>query len=1220
MFLCDLLNVIGLEASYAYSSEYHALDGVHNHTHNHSGMFRHMGMKIQIEILVSHTLCRSFGKRGFGVQTPSSSSHSTPDRKGHSDDTSRGEETFHEYLNSNSKKKEPLRSFFAKKENKPLKGKISNKRFKNKNSTKNTSSYSKQQRKGENPIRVPPPPELSPDFGHPLNTWVCKNSACRAVLTSDDTFCKRCSCCICHLFDDNKDPSLWLVCTSEFNGPESCGLSCHIECALQRQKAGVVDLGQLMQLDGRYCCASCGKVSGILGCWKKQLIVAKDARRVDVLCSRISLSYRLLDGTSRFKELHEIVSEAKAKLETEVGPVDGVSANMGRSIVSRLSVGADVQKLCSLALEKADTWLSTILDADPHHREDSLPAACRFQFEDVTSSSLAIVLKELFSTFSDDIKGYKLWYCKSRERLNPEGPICVFPRDRRRISISNLQPCTEYTFRIVSYTDVGDLGHSEAKCFTKSVEIVHKNSESPDTRGCKNENLVLCSKGQRGAVESSGFKVRDLGKILRVAWAHEDGCCGQEESCEIKPDTVDEDQSLPYVDRGFDLNVASLVPDLNIESTLPTEYEDEVENDGFSHETEKNGTMRSNGSGDSPSWLVKRARSTNNEEAFDGDSTLISGSPLQVSSGSNGHLGSNYEYCVKIIRWLECEGHIKQEFRMKFLTWFSLRSTEEERRVVKTFIQTLIEDPNSLAEQLLDSFLDTVSLGTLLSLKRTSLICASNRFFSSQRHERRKWVSLNCVFSRPVSTRAASVDAGVSTISSAVCEKDVLRALSQIIDPDFGTDIVSCGFVKDLSINETSGEVSFRLELTTPACPVKDMFEKKANEVVGMLPWVEKVNVTMSAQPAKPIFAGELPMGLQTISNIVAVSSCKGGVGKSTVAVNLAYTLAGMGARVGIFDADVYGPSLPTMVSPENRILEMNPEKKTIIPTEYLGVKLVSFGFAGEGRAIMRGPMVSGVINQLLTTTEWGELDYLIIDMPPGTGDIHLTLCQVAPLSAAVIVTTPQKLSFIDVAKGVRMFSKLKVPCIAVVENMCYFDADGKRYYPFGKGSGSQVVQQFGIPHLFDLPIRPNLSASGDSGVPEVAADPQGEIAKIFQDLGVCVVQQCAKIRQQVSTAVTYDKALKAIWVKVPDSEEEFLLHPATVRRNDRSAQSIDEWSGEQKLQYADIPEDIEPQDIRPMGNYAVSITWPDGFSQIAPYDQLQTMERLVDVPQLTPI
>ncbi|XP_057768106.1 fe-S cluster assembly factor HCF101, chloroplastic [Salvia miltiorrhiza] len=497
------------------------------------------------------------------------------------------------------------------------------------------------------------------------------------------------------------------------------------------------------------------------------------------------------------------------------------------------------------------------------------------------------------------------------------------------------------------------------------------------------------------------------------------------------------------------------------------------------------------------------------------------------------------------------------------------------------------------------------------------IFAAAAASFLSPRHFKPAFISYGDALYSSISAKAASSPASVTEVSSQTAEADVLKALSQIIDPDFGTDIVSCGFVKDLDVDKESGKVSFRLELTTPACPVKDMFEQKANEVVATLPWVEKVEVTMSAQPARPLYASQLPAGLQTISNIVAVSSCKGGVGKSTVAVNLAYTLAGMGARVGIFDADVYGPSLPTMVSPENRLLEMNPEKRTIIPTEYMGVKLVSFGFAGQGRAIMRGPMVSGVIDQLLTTTEWGELDYLVIDMPPGTGDIQLTLCQVVPLTAAVIVTTPQKLAFIDVAKGVRMFSKLKVPCVAVVENMCHFDADGKRYYPFGRGSGSQVVQEFGIPHLFELPIRPTLSVSGDSGVPEVVADPQGEVAGTFQDLGVCVVQQCAKIRQQVSTAVTYDKSMKAIRVKVPTSDEEFYLHPATVRRNDRSAESVDEWTGEQKLRYGDIPEDVEPEEIRPMGNYAVSITWPDGFNQIAPYDQLQTMERLVDVPLL---
>nr|KYP61597.1 Protein VERNALIZATION INSENSITIVE 3 [Cajanus cajan] len=549
-----------------------------------------------------------------------------------------------------------------------------------KQDTKKVSSFShqpsrKQPRKGENPTRLVPPPDQSSDFGH-SNTWICKNAACRAVLSIDDTFCRRCSCCICHHFDDNKDPSLWLVCSSESTQGDSCGLSCHIECALQHEKVGVVDHGQLMQLDGGYCCASCGKVTGILGCWKKQLNIAKDARRVDVLCYRIYLSYRLLDGTSKFKDLHQTVQEAKTKLETEVGPVNGVSAKMARGIVSRLPIASDIQKLCSLAIEKADSWLATVPNVNPDSTGGSLPAACKFIFEEVTTSSVKIILIEMSNTCFEEIKGYKLWYYKSREELPTKDPVSLFPKYQRRILISNLKPCTQYTFRIISYTDTCDLGHSEAKCFTKSIEIIKNN-----------------------------------------------------------PSSIPEAQ-LPSVSRGLDLNVVS-VPDLNEELTPPFEYsrdEDngcsllqavEADDDAASHDLEKNGLARSHGSGDSQTWahgpagevsavdsridMCRRKRIASTiEETHDCDSTLINGSPLRISDGSC-TLDENFEYCVKVIRWLECEGHIKQEFRLKLLTWFSLRATEQERRVVNTFIQTLIDDPSSLAGQLVDSFSDIIS-------------------------------------------------------------------------------------------------------------------------------------------------------------------------------------------------------------------------------------------------------------------------------------------------------------------------------------------------------------------------------------------------------------------------------------------------------------------------------------------------------------------------------
>ncbi|XP_061366490.1 VIN3-like protein 1 [Gastrolobium bilobum] len=693
-----------------------------------------------------------------GVQSLSSSVQSTPEKNGHSDDASRSSELLQEFLKSGPKK-ELLRTCFDKdKKNVSSKSRMteikSASKIIKKQDSKKVSGLSnqpsrKQHRKGENPIRFIPAAEPPSDFGH-SNSWICKNSACRAVLSKDDTFCRRCSCCICHLFDDNKDPSLWLVCTSESAEGDSCGLSCHIECALQHEKVGVVDHGQLMQLDGGYCCASCGKVTGILGCWKKQLNIAKDARRVDVLCYRIYLSFRLLDGTSRFKELHQMVQEAKAKLETEVGPVNGVSSKMARGIVSRLPIASDVQKLCSLAVEKADEWLATVPNANPESREGSLPAACKFVFEEVTASSVKIVLIEMSNISSDDIKGYKLWYYKSREESHTKDPVCVFPKSQRRILISDLQPCTEYTFRIISFTDKGDLGHSESKCFTKSIEILEKNPSSSVDGYNKKENLQTGGNSSGSKMEpnptmaDAGFKVRDLGKILHLAWAQEQGCfegfccadmrncCGQSEM--IKPSNPKE--KLPSVSRGLDLNVVS-VPDLNEELTPPFESsrdEDngctvqqaiEADDDAASHGLEKNCFARSHGSGGSQTWnhgpagevpavdsrvdaCRKRMRASTNEETHDCDSTLINGSPLHVSDGLFS-LDENFEYCVKVIRWLECQGHIKQEFRLKLLTWFSLRSTEQERRVVNTFIQTLIDDPSSLAGQLVDSFSDIVS-------------------------------------------------------------------------------------------------------------------------------------------------------------------------------------------------------------------------------------------------------------------------------------------------------------------------------------------------------------------------------------------------------------------------------------------------------------------------------------------------------------------------------
>ena len=447
----------------------------------------------------------------------------------------------------------------------------------------------------------------------------------------------------------------------------------------------------------------------------------------------------------------------------------------------------------------------------------------------------------------------------------------------------------------------------------------------------------------------------------------------------------------------------------------------------------------------------------------------------------------------------------------------------------------------------------------------------------------------------------------------------MLAALRNVIDPDFGEDVVNCGFVKDLVIRDGK-DVTFTLELTTPACPVKEEFDRQSRAFISEIDWVESVNLVMTARPAEEM--NDMPdsiEGLRGVRHVIAVSSCKGGVGKSTTSVNLAYTLRMMGAKVAIFDADVFGPSLPTMTSPKNAVLEMDKETGAITPTEYEGVGVVSFGFAGQGSAIMRGPMVSGLINQMLTTTNWGDLDYLIIDMPPGTGDVQLTICQVVPISAAVVVTTPQKLAFIDVEKGVRMFAKLSVPCVAVVENMSYFEVDGVKHMPFGEGSGKRICDEYGVPNLFRMPIVPELSACGDSGVPLVLADPAGEVSARYGAIAAKVVQEVAKLGKARVNAVEADaegRAGVAGAVRVSLASEggfPFYVLGADIRRSDRSAS----YEGEaKKAEFlmdgrTPVPDDLAPLEANVVGNYAVQISWPDGFSQVATFEQILKLDRI---------
>jgi ATP-binding protein involved in chromosome partitioning len=340
-----------------------------------------------------------------------------------------------------------------------------------------------------------------------------------------------------------------------------------------------------------------------------------------------------------------------------------------------------------------------------------------------------------------------------------------------------------------------------------------------------------------------------------------------------------------------------------------------------------------------------------------------------------------------------------------------------------------------------------------------------------------------------------------------ISEQSVLDALRQIKDPDLHKDIVTLGFIKDLKIE--GGQVSFRVVLTTPACPVKEELEVAAREVVATLPGVTSVNVTMDSEVPKGRGIGD-KVTMPGVRNIIAVSSGKGGVGKSTVAVNLAVSLALDGARVGLMDMDVYGPNVPLMLGAGDARPEI--EDGRLLPVEAYGVKLMSMAVLqpGDKPMIVRGPILHGLVKQFLTDVKWGELDYLIVDMPPGTGDVQLSLAQLVPVQGAVLVTTPQEVAVMDVRRALRMFETVAVPVLGVVENMSYFIAPdtGVRYNIFGEGGGIKLAETYGVPFLGTVPLGLEVREGGDNGVPVVVGQPDSPQAAAFRKVAEEVARQ----------------------------------------------------------------------------------------------------------------
>jgi ATP-binding protein involved in chromosome partitioning len=335
---------------------------------------------------------------------------------------------------------------------------------------------------------------------------------------------------------------------------------------------------------------------------------------------------------------------------------------------------------------------------------------------------------------------------------------------------------------------------------------------------------------------------------------------------------------------------------------------------------------------------------------------------------------------------------------------------------------------------------------------------------------------------------------------------EILKALKAVQDPDLHRDIVSLNFVKDVKV--CGGTVAFTIELTTPACPVRDQMKEQARQVVAALPGVETVNITMTSQ-VRTTLASKQNL-LPQVRNIVPIASGKGGVGKSTVTANLALALARSGAKVGVMDADIYGPSIPTILGVKEQP-RMGPNQRMIPPVAH-GVKVLSMGFfmpAGQA-VVVRGPILHKTIEQFLGAVEWNELDYLLVDLPPGTGDIHLSLCQMIPLTGAAVVSTPQDVALNVASKAIDMFNKVKTPVLGIIENMSGYSCPKCGHHDdiFGTHGAEEIAKRMGLPFLGSIPLATDVRTRSDAGSPIVAAQPDHPAALAFVKVAEALAAQ----------------------------------------------------------------------------------------------------------------